>query len=129
MENKAALGWFMAATESWVKGFRYAIKTKIGSGWQISNDRGNMRLLHGNKKEGFTSINLPFAWDKNQWPDAFDFIRIGADAYLESNQKLPLKIAFKLTKQNDNEITLDWEGALIRYRKTTTRTIKEPSWK
>ena len=87
MENKAALGWFMAATESWVKGFRYAIKTKIGSGWQISNDRGNMRLLHGNKKEGFTSINLPFAWDKNQWPDAFDFIRIGADAYLESNQK------------------------------------------
>ena len=119
----------MSATESWVKEFRYAIKTDIRSGWQISNDRGNMRLLHGNKKEGFTSINLPFAWDKNQWPDAFDFIRIGADAYLESNQKLPLKIAFKLTKQNDNEITLDWEGALIRYRKTTTRTIKEPTWK
>ena len=41
----------MSATESWVKGFRYAIKTKIGSGWQISNDRGNMRLLHGTRKK------------------------------------------------------------------------------
>ncbi len=129
MENKVALGWFMATTESWVKEFRYAIKTKIGSGWQVLNDRGNMRLLVGNKKEGFTSINLPFAWDKNQWPDAFDFIRIGSDAYLESDKKLPLKIAFKLTKQTDKEITLDWEGALVRYRKTTTRTIKEPTWK
>ena len=40
----------MATTESWVKEFRKTIKTKIGSGWQVSNDRGNMRLLVGNKK-------------------------------------------------------------------------------
>ena len=70
----------MATTESWVKEFRKTIKTKIGSGWQVSNDRGNMRLLHGNKKEGFTSINLPFAWQENQWVDAYEFIRIGAEA-------------------------------------------------
>ena len=86
----------MSATESWVKEFRYAIKTNIGSGWQVSNDRGNMRLLVGNKKEGFSSINLPFAWQKDQWPDAFEFIKFGAEAYLESNKKIPLKIAFKL---------------------------------
>ena len=66
-----------------------------------------MRLLVGNKKNGFTSINLPFAWQENQWVDAYDFIRIGAEAYLESDKKLPLKIAFKLTKQTDKEITLD----------------------
>ena len=90
MENKVALGWFMATTESWVKEFRYAIKTKIGSGWQVLNDRGNMRLLHGNKKDGFTSINLPFAWQKDQWPDAFEFIKFGAEAYLESDKKLTL---------------------------------------
>ena len=54
----------MSATESWVKEFRYAIKSKIGSGWQVSNDRGNMRLLVGNKKEGFSSINLPFVLQK-----------------------------------------------------------------
>ena len=119
----------MAKTESWVKEFRKTIKTKIGSGWQVSNDRGNMRLLEGNKKEGFTSINLPFAWQENQWVDAYEFIRIGAEAYLESDKKLPLKIAFKLTKQTDKEITLDWEGALVRYRKTTTRTIKDSTWK
>ena len=87
-----------------------------------------MRLLVGIKKEGFTSINLPFAWQENQWVDAYDFIRIGAEVFLESDKKLPLKIAFKLTKQTDKEITLDWEGALVRYRKTTTRTIKETTW-
>ena len=45
----------MASTDSWVKEFRYAIKTDIGSGWQVSNDRGNMRLLVGNKKEEFNA--------------------------------------------------------------------------
>ena len=41
----------MSATEGWVKEFRRAIKGSLGSGWQVSNDRGNMRLLVGNKKE------------------------------------------------------------------------------
>ena len=54
----------MSATESWVKEFRWAIKNQIGSGWHVSNDRGNMRLLQGNKKEGFSSINLPFVLQK-----------------------------------------------------------------
>ena len=119
----------MSATESWVKEFRYAIKSKIGSGWQVSNDRGNMRLLVGNKKEGFSSINLPFAWQKDQWPDAFDFIRIGAEAYMESNKKLPLKTAFKLTKQTSTEIQLDWERALVNYRKANSFAIGEATWK
>ena len=119
----------MSATESWVKEFRYAIKSKIGSGWQVSNDRGNMRLLVGNKKEGFSSINLPFAWQKDQWPDAFDFIRIGAEAYLESNKKIPLKTAFKLTKQTSTEIQLDWERALVNYRKANSFAIGEATWK
>ena len=95
----------MSATESWVKEFRYAIKTDIGSGWQVSNDRGNMRLLVGNKKEGFNSINLPFAWQKDQWLDAYEFIKFGAEAYKENDKKLPLKTAFKLTKLSSSEIT------------------------
>ena len=119
----------MSATESWVKEFRYAIKTDIGSGWQVSNDRGNMRLLVGNKKEGFNSINLPFAWQKDQWLDAYEFIKFGAEAYLESNKKIPLKIAFKLTKQSSTEITLDWERALINYRKANSFAIGEATWK
>tara|TARA_B100002051_G_scaffold31944_1_gene24795 strand:- start:124 stop:462 length:339 start_codon:yes stop_codon:yes gene_type:complete len=107
----------MSATESWVKEFRYAIKSKIGFGWQVSNDRGNMRLLVGNKKEGFQSINLPFAWQKDQWTEAYKFIEFGAGAYLESDKKLPLKTAFKLTKQSSTKITLDWDRALVDYRR------------
>ena len=118
----------MSATESWVKEFRYAIKTNIGSGWQVSNDRGNMRLLHGNKKEGFTSINLPFAWQKDQWTEAYKFIEFGAEAYKENNGKLPLKIAFKLTKQSSSEIQLDWERTLVNYRKANKYAIGEATW-
>jgi hypothetical protein len=51
----------MANSDSWVKEFRKAIKSNIGSGWQVSNDRGNMRLLYGSKETGRTSINLPFS--------------------------------------------------------------------
>ena len=63
----------MANSDSWVKEFRKAIKTNIGSGWQVSNDRGNMRLLYGSKETGRTSINLPFSWQENQWFEAFKF--------------------------------------------------------
>ena len=56
VENRTALGCFMSATESWVKEFRYAIKSKISSGWQLSNDRGNMRLLVGNKKASWKTL-------------------------------------------------------------------------
>ena len=118
----------MAKTESWVKEFRKTIKTKIGSGWQVSNDRGNMRLLHGNKKEGFTSINLPFAWQKDQWTEAYKFIEFGAEAYKESNKKLPLKTAFKLTKQSSTELKLDWESALVNYRRANKYAIGEATW-
>ena len=118
----------MSATESWVKEFRYAIKTNIGSGWQVSNDRGNMRLLHGNKKEGFTSINLPFAWQKDQWTEAYKFIEFGAEAYKESDKKLPLKTAFKLTTQSSTEITLDWDRSLVNYRRANKYAIGEATW-
>jgi len=97
----------MSATEGWVKEFRWAIKDKIGSGWQVSNDRGNMRLLVGNKKEGFQSINPPFAWQKDQWTEAYKFIEFGAEAYFESDKKIPLKTAFKLIKQTSTEIKFD----------------------
>ena len=64
----------MAINESWVKDFRQAIKASIGLGWQVSNDRGNMRLLQGNKKEGFKSINLPYKWQEDQWVEALKYI-------------------------------------------------------
>ena len=75
----------MAKSDCWIKEFRKAIKSKIGSGWQVSNDRGNIRLLNGSKETGRTSINLPFSWQENQWIEAFKFIKIGADVFRENN--------------------------------------------
>ena len=119
----------MADSNRWVKVFRKALKASVGAGWTVENDRGNMRLIVGNKTEGRTSVNLPFSWDESQWPEAMQFIKVGADTYKQNNGLIPIRTAFKFTNTSSSERKLDWEGALIRYRKTNTRIIKEPTWK
>ena len=118
----------MAQSNNWVKDFRRTIKTSIGSGWTVENDRGNMRLIVGNKAEGRTSINLPYQWEEAQWPEAIQFIKHGADIYKENNGLIPVKTAFKTTANSSSERKLDWEGALISYRKERS-DIKEDTWK
>ena len=71
----------MAQSSNWVKDFRRTIKTSVGSGWTVENDRGNMRLIVGNKTTGRTSINLPYLWEEAKWPEAVQFIKHGADIY------------------------------------------------
>ena len=44
-----------------------------------------MRLIVGNKTEGRTSVNLPFSWNESQWPEAMQFIKVGADTYKQNN--------------------------------------------
>ena len=43
-----------------------------------------MRLIHGNKTEGRTSINLPYSWEHNQFIEALKFIEEGANTHLKS---------------------------------------------
>ena len=123
----AALGQLMAQSQAWLKEFRTVIKASIGSGWTVENDRGNMRLIHGNKKEGRTSINLHYAWENNQFIEALKFIEEGANTYLENNGKIPLKTVFKYARNSSFEVKLDWEGALVRYREERS-DIKETTW-
>ena len=119
----------MTQTNGWVRDFRRAIKSSVGSGWTVENDRGNMRLIVGKKTEGRTSVSLPYAWKESQWLEAAQFIKVGADAYKANNGLISIRTALRCTKYSSSERQLDWEGALIRYRKTNIRTIKEPTWK
>ena len=107
----------MANSDNWIKEFRRQIKVTCGSGWQVSNDRGNMRLLYGSKETGRTSINPPFSWQEDQWLEAFKFIKQGANVFKEHNGKIPLRTCFQYTKQSSSERVLDWKRALINYRK------------
>jgi len=45
-------------SNSWVRDFRKVIKTSVGTGWTVEDDKGNMRLIVGNKTDGRTSISL-----------------------------------------------------------------------
>ena len=118
----------MPQSNAWVKTFRRAIKENIGSGWTVENDRGNMRLIHGNKTTGRTSINLPYSWEENQMIEALKFIETGAETYKENEGKIPLKIAFKYVSNASSKRELDWQGALVSYRRERS-DIKESTWK
>ena len=119
----------MAINESWVKDFRQAIKASIGLGWQVSNDRGNMRLLQGNKKEGFKSINLPYKWQEDQWVEALKYIEEGASIYFQYKGNHSLKTAFALANKASSQYVEDWDKALKNYRNSNRHTIKEKTWK
>ncbi len=48
---------------SWVRDFRKAIKTTVGSGWTVENDRGNMLLNVMSKINGRTFAKLTYIWE------------------------------------------------------------------
>ena len=58
-----ALGWLVTQTNSWVRDFRKAIKTSVGSGWTVENDRGNMLLNVMSKINGRTFAKLTYIWE------------------------------------------------------------------
>ncbi len=93
----------MADLNSWVKVFRRTLKASVGAGWTVENDRGNMRLIVGNKTEGRTSVNLPFPWDESKWPEAIQFIKVGADTYKQNNGLIPIRTALKFTNSASSE--------------------------
>ena len=101
----------MTQANSWVRDFRKAIKTSVGSGWTVENDRGNMRLIVGNKTEGRTSVSLPYTWKESQWLEAAQFIKVGADAYKANNGLISIRTALRNTKNSSSERQLDCEGA------------------
>ena len=119
----------MAQANSWEKEFRRAIKVHIGQGWTVQPDRGNIRVLYGNKKEGFKSINLPYKWQEDQWFDAFKLIEVASDSYKEYKDKISLKTAFSNAEKSNTKYELNWIEALNNYRKSNEHTIAEATWK
>ena len=49
-------------SNNWVKEFRRTIKTSVGSGWTVKNDRGNMLLIIVDKKDGRIYVNIPYCY-------------------------------------------------------------------
>ena len=85
--------------------------------------------MYGTKATGFLSINLPYKWQEDQWVEALKLIETAADTYKNYKSRISLKDAFSITQKSSGEVELNWETALINYRKSNKHTIQENTWK
>ena len=82
------------------------------------------------RKDGkkIADITIPYAWKESDWPDALMRIKAAAKAYEESGQKLDLKTCFNIAHTVSNETEIDWDGALVAYRKYKGKKVKDSNW-
>ena len=55
-------------------------------------------------------------------------IRSAAKAYEESNQRLEIKACFNIAHTVSSENDNDWKGALVAYRKSKSKKVKDSNW-
>ena len=73
-------------------------------------------------------MTIPYAWKESDWPDALLRIRSAAKAYEESNQRLEIKACFNIAHKVSSETEVDWAGALVAYRKSKGKKVKDSNW-
>jgi len=61
--------------ESWVPGFRSAVRTSTAEGWSVREHRGGMRLQVRQPDGPMQTVSLPFDWARRSTGDALVRIR------------------------------------------------------
>ncbi|MEY3767536.1 MAG: hypothetical protein RLZZ11_606 [Cyanobacteriota bacterium] len=61
--------------ESWVPGFRSAVRTSTAEGWSVREHRGGMRLQVRHAAGSMQTVSLPFDWARRSTGDALVRIR------------------------------------------------------
>ena len=114
---------------SWVKEFRKAVKASTPKGWLVMQGKKESTRLQI-RKDGkkIADITIPYAWKESDWPDALMRIRSAAKAYEESEQKLDLRTCFNIAHTVSSENDNDWKGALVAYRKSKSKKVKDSNW-
>jgi hypothetical protein len=114
---------------SWVKDFRKAVKASTPKGWLVMPGRKeSMRVQVWKDKKIIGDVTIPYAWKESDWPDALLRIRSAAKAYEESNQRLEIKACFNIAHTVSSETEIDWAGALVAYKKSKGKKVKESNW-
>ena len=114
---------------SWVKEFRKAVKASTPKGWLImQGKKESTRVQIRKDAKKIADITIPYAWKESDWPDALMRIKAAAKAYEESGQKLDLKTCFNIAHTVSSETEIDWAGALVAYRKSKGKKVKDSNW-
>tara|TARA_B100000459_G_C8413092_1_gene129771 strand:- start:20 stop:427 length:408 start_codon:yes stop_codon:yes gene_type:complete len=88
----------------------------------------SMRVQAWKDKKIIGDVTIPYTWKESDWPDALLRIRSADKAYEESNQRLEIKACFNIAHTVSSEIEIDCAGALVAYRKSKGKKVKDSNW-
>lgn len=99
--------------QSWVKGFRSAIRASTRKGWWVREHRGRIRLECLGPDEHMQSVALPFDWAKSQTGDAIARVR---SIYRLVGEGHSLKIAAMIAAGEAPQVCIDWKQVADNFR-------------
>lgn len=114
--------------ESWVPGFRGAVRSSTAEGWSVREHCGGMRLQVRQKGQSMQTIALPFDWAKRSTGDALIRIR---NIYSLVAEGHTLRSAEDLLQGKAPVMVRPWQLAAQRFREQKLlhgNAIKQCTW-
>lgn len=99
--------------ESWVPGFRSAVRTSTAEGWSVREHRGGMRLQVRQADGPMQTVSLPFDWARRSTGDALVRIR---NIYALVEEGHTLRSAEQLLQGKAPAMVRPWQQAADRFR-------------
>jgi len=99
--------------ESWVPGFRSAVRTSTAEGWSIREHRGGMRLQVRYSDGPMQTVTLPFDWARRSTGDALVRIR---NIYSLVQEGHTLRSAEEALQGKAPATMRPWQQAVDRFR-------------
>lgn len=99
--------------ESWVPGFRVAVRSSTAEGWSVRESRGAMRLQVRQADQPMQTLALPFDWSSRYAGDALVRIR---NLYVLVQQGHSLRAAADLLDRQAPTTLKPWQQAAENFR-------------
>ena len=99
--------------DSWVPGFRVAVRSSTAEGWSVRENRGTMRLQVRQPDEPMQTLVLPFDWSSRYAGDALVRIR---NLYVLVEQGHSLRAAADLLDRRAPATLKPWQQAAENFR-------------
>lgn len=114
--------------ETWVPGFRSAVRSSTAEGWSVREHRGTMRLQVRQAGAAMQTVGLPFEWSRRSTGDALVRIR---NLYALVQQGHSLQAAAGLLEGRAPAGLKPWQEAAQRFRDQKIlhgNAIKPTTW-
>jgi integrase len=114
--------------DSWVPGFRVAVRTSTAEGWSVRENRGGMRLQVRQGGQPMQTLTLPFTWSSRSTGDALVRIR---NLYVLVQQGHSLRAAADLIERKAPATLKPWQQAAENFRNQKLlhgNAIKPGTW-